>query len=99
MKTLTQLKKDLQKAKSLTMLYNGYLSFNKSNHLIGIERKIEKIQSEKIGLATIDHNGGKCISWFYLPKASMLEYDGDTFSIYYLDDGEKKIGLTYQINY
>jgi len=84
MKTLTQLKKDLQKAKSLTMLYNGYLSFNKSNHLIDIERKIEKIQSEKIGLATIDHNGGKCISWFYLPKASMLEYDGDVFTIYRL---------------
>ena len=99
MKTLTQLKKDLQKAKSLTMLYNGYLSFNKSNHLIGIERKIEKIQSEKIGLATIDHNGGKCISWFYLPRASMLEYDGDTFTIYRLEEDIKKISLTYRINY
>ena len=29
------------------MIYNGYYSFNKSNHLIGIERKIEKIKSEK----------------------------------------------------
>lgn len=99
MKTLAELKRDLQKAKSLTMTFNGYSSFNKSHHLIGIERKIEKIKSEKIGLTTMDYKGDQCISWFYLPKASLLEYDGESFTIYRLEEGVKKISLIYKINY
>lgn len=94
MKTLAELKRDLTPGKKITLMYN---SFN-YNKFIGIERTIQKVRTNAIGIATTTPDNKAVVSWFDLPKASLLEYENNTFTIYYLDDNGNKIKhLIYKI--
>lgn len=76
MKTLAQLKRDLAKAKTLTMTNCTF-----TNRLLGLEREIAHIDTVQFSLWTINKEGKKVKSYMYFPKASSLEYEGNEFRI------------------
>jgi len=78
MKTLSELKRTLQKGIKLKMVYSDVTN----NRLIGTEREISIVQTNAIALQTIKADGSICNSWFQYPKSSELEYDGNSFSIF-----------------
>ena len=76
MKTLSDLKRDLSKGAKVAMTYN---SFGKGA-LLGVERYV--IKQNTVGVVfNVDKNATKGSTLEY-PKASLLTYDGDTFSVH-----------------
>ena len=89
-KTLAELKRDLKlgiKIKMIKREVNG----SESGTIAGV-REVTKVQSNGIAFKTLLHDGIIKNSWLYFPKASEVEYIGNTFTF---DDGYFK--LTYEI--
>jgi hypothetical protein len=89
-KTFAQLKRDLQLGTKIQMIkreVNG-----KEEKVITEEREISIVQSNAIAFKTLKADGTVGNSWLYFPKASQVEYIGNTFII---NDGYFK--LTYEI--
>ena len=89
-KTFAQLKRDLQLGTKIKMIkreVNG-----KEEKTITEERKITIVQSNAVAFKTLKPDGLIVNSWLYFPKASQVEYIGDTFIF---NDGYFK--LTYEI--
>jgi hypothetical protein len=89
-KTFAQLKRDLQvgiKIKMIKREVNG-----KEEKAITNEREVSKVQSNAVAFKTLLGDGMIGNSWLYFPKASQVEYIGNTFIF---NDGYFK--LTYEI--
>ena len=89
-KTFAELKRDLQlgiKIKMIKREVNG-----KEEKGITEEREISKVQSNAVAFKTLLPDGSIGNSWLYFPKASEVEYIGNTFIF---NDGYFK--LTYEI--
>lgn len=90
-KTFAQLKRDLQIGTKIRMIkreVNGQAA-----SVIPEVREITIVQSNAIALKTVlELDGMIGNSWLYFPKASQVEYIGNTFII---NDGDFK--LTYEI--
>lgn len=89
-KTFAQLKRDLQlgvKVKMIKREVNG-----KEGKANTEEREISIVQSNAVAFKTLLNDGTFGNSWLYFPKASQVEYIGNTFTF---DDGYFK--LTYEI--
>ena len=89
-KTFAQLKRDLQlgvKIKMIKREVNG-----KEGKANTEEREISIVQSNAVAFKTLLNDGTFGNSWLYFPKASQVEYIGNTFTF---DDGYFK--LTYEI--
>lgn len=88
-KTFAQLKRDLQLGTKIKMIkreVNG-----KEEKAIAEVREISKVQSNAIAFKTLLPDGTVGNSWLYFPKASQVEYIGNTFIF---NDGYFK--LTYE---
>ena len=89
-KTFAQLKRDLQtgvKVKMIKREVNG-----REEKAITQEREVTKVQSNAVAFKTLLRDGTIGNSWLYFPKASQVEYVGNTFIF---NDGYFK--LTYEI--
>ena len=89
-KTFAELKRDLQlgiKIKMIKREVNG-----KEEKAITEDREISKVQSNAVAFKTLLPDGSIGNSWLYFPKASEVEYIGNTFIF---NDGYFK--LTYEI--
>ena len=89
-KTFAELKRDLQlgiKIKMIKREVNG-----KEEKAITEDREISKVQSNAVAFKTLLPDGSIGNSWLYFPKASEIEYIGNTFIF---NDGYFK--LTYEI--
>lgn len=89
MKTLADLKRDLQKPGIKVVLKERFGKKEEN----GEARTICKIQTNSLCFFKAD---GKSKSWLDFPKATLLEYDGNTFKIFSpgkreLTDEEQKI--------
>lgn len=81
MKTLTELKRTLKPGQYLTMR-----ACNFDNKLVGIKRKITKVNSEGFALETVKNNGSICNSHMDWPKATGFKL---------IDDGLFEFRFTY----
>ena len=89
-KTFAQLKRDLKEGVKVKMIkreVNG-----KEEKAITEEREISIVQTNAVAFKTLLHDGTVGNSWLYFPKASQVEYIGNTFIF---NDGYFK--LTYKI--
>ncbi len=73
MKTFAQLKRDIKEGTSIKTISNAI-----KPELNNQVRVVGKTQGNAIAFTRED---GK-LSWLWWPKASCVEYDGDTFKIY-----------------
>ena len=89
-KTFAQLKRDLQLGVKIKMIKR---EVNGKEEKANIEeREVSKVQSNAIAFKTLLPDGSIGNSWLYFPKASQVEYIGNTFTF---NDGYFK--LTYEI--
>ena len=89
-KTFAQLKRDLQLGVKIKMIKR---EVNGKEEKANIEeREVSKVQSNAIAFKTLLPDGSIGNSWLYFPKASQVEYIGNTFTF---NDGYFK--LTYKI--
>ena len=89
-KTFAQLKRDLQLGTKIKMIKREV--DGKEEKTITEEREISIVQSNAVAFKTLKPDGTIGNSWLYFPKASQVEYIGDTFIF---NDGYFK--LTYEI--
>lgn len=75
-KTLSQLKKDLHKGVKLLCLEHS----QKSDY-VGLIREVNITQTNAFTLLT-EKNGAMVDSWLWYPKASMVDYEDDVFTVY-----------------
>lgn len=73
MKTFAQLKRDIKEG-TIIKTVNNFCKPEMSGQI----RKVGKVQSNAIAFTRED---GK-LSWIWWPKATCIEYDGDTFKVY-----------------
>lgn len=79
--TATQLKKDLQAGKTLTMIYNSMASSSKTiTARLNKPRYIIKVQTN--GLTLAEDPSATRGSFLELPPASLIDYDGKTLTFY-----------------
>lgn len=75
MKTFAQLKRDLKVGTIVKTVLN-----NCKPEMTGEIRKIQVVQSNAIAFERKEDSSRP--SWLWWPKASEIEYDGDTFKVY-----------------
>lgn len=94
-KTLSQLKKDLHKGVKLECIEH-----NVKSDYVGLVREVNITQTNAFTLLT-EKNGAMVDSWLWYPKASMIDYEDDKFSIYedmsQFGGSNRQLMFTYKI--